>query len=612
MDILTLDYETAFGDNFTLKKMTTEAYVRDPRFEALLLGYRLPDGTCGWVGQEHIPAFLGSFDWSKTAVLHHHAHFDALISAHHYGVRPVMIFDTLSMARAILGNHMRASLDFLSKYFGFEAKSVPYEMFKNRAWANLYPHERQMLGDGAAGDCRITWSIFQKLAEGFPMEEYEIISDTVKMFTEPQVVGDVQLLDALMIREEEKKSLLMQQLGVTETDLQSADKFVELLNELEVDVEWKPGKNGPIPAIAKTDDFMKALVASDDELIATLAEARLAVRSTLQESRAGRMGDMARRGAMCVYIAYAAAHTLRFGGGDKMNWQNFPRVNPEKPGSGDLRASVCAPEGYSIVAPDLSQIECRILNYVAGEETVLEAFRGRRDVYAEAASRFYGQPINKQSHPLQRQLFKQVELGCGYGLGAPRFAIYAKSGVGGPPIHLTHDEAQAAIQFYRDDHPNVVGYWGQAKRIITHLAGLGGSPIPWGPMEINEGYIKLPNGLKLQYPGLDFNHSEGENMFEGWSYRTRNGRTKLYGGKLVENVVQALARVVVTQAWLRIKKGCGLRPWLSTHDDLAYLVEDKYAVEANAWMIEEMKKAPEWLPGIPLDAEGEPSKRYVK
>src|ERR1700721_1349046 len=113
MNILTLDFETYFDDEYTLKKMTTEAYVRDPRFEALMCGFRWCSGEFAtepanqyWIGGPELTAELDSIDWNTTAVIGHHMHFDCLILSHHYGIKPRFIYDTLSMARLQLGNHI--------------------------------------------------------------------------------------------------------------------------------------------------------------------------------------------------------------------------------------------------------------------------------------------------------------------------------------------------------------------------------------------------------------------------------------------------------------------------------------------------------------------------
>ena len=131
MNIITLDFETFFSDDYTLKKMTTESYVRDSRFRAHGVGIRWQEPghnldwpiRTAWFSGENIAAGLANFDWSQTAVLAHHAHFDGLILAHHYGVRPALWLDTLSMARALIGNHLSVSLESLAAHFGLEAKT---------------------------------------------------------------------------------------------------------------------------------------------------------------------------------------------------------------------------------------------------------------------------------------------------------------------------------------------------------------------------------------------------------------------------------------------------------------------------------------------------------
>lgn len=591
---------------FTLKKLTTEAYVRDARFSPLMLAYRAPDGNKGWVAQEHIAQFLSSFDWSDTALLCHHAHFDGLILAHHYGIRPKFWFDTLPLARAQLGNHIGASLDSLSKHYRLDAKTVPYGMFKGRQWANLAESERALLGAGAVHDCELTWDIFSKLAPGFPPEEFKLIDINTRMFTEPKLVGHVPLFESVIQEEFDNKHRLLNELGASETDLASTDKFCALLKDLGVDVEYKGGKNGPIPALAKTDEFMRDLLASDDEALSTLAEARINVRSTISETRAARLASMGRRGNLAVYLNYCGAHTTRFSGGDSLNWQNFPGGHKSK-----IRSGILAPPGYLIATVDSSQGECRIVNYLAGQTDVLDAFREGRDVYSEGASYFFGRPINKKDNPKERQLGKIMELQLGFGSGAKTFRIScARGALGGDPIQLEETEAEAAVHSYRRKHDRVVDYWKQAARMIAALAGSSGD-IQWGPMTVKTGSIVLPNGLNLWYPDLKFN----EDNIEGWSYRTRRGRARIWGSKLVENVVQALHRLSVTQAILNIdREAQGQLPLvMMCHDDASFLVRDDQHAQATLdWLCTKMAETPPWLPGIPFAAEGVLGKDYGK
>jgi hypothetical protein len=303
MNILTLDFETFFSDDFTLKKLTTEHYIRDPRFEPILCGFRwcsgefaTPQGNKYWIGQEHLEAELHSIDWDNTAVVCHHAHFDALILSHVYGIKPRFIYDTLSMARLQLGNHVSVGLESLARHYGLASKSVPYERFKGKRWADIDPVLRGELGAGCLHDIELTWDIFQRMAVGFPQEEYQVIDMTVRMFSEPVLMGDVDTLAGVWIHERDRKAALLAELEVDVRALQSAVQFEELLRAEGIEPEIKPGKNGPIGAFAKTDEFMISLLEHDSERVRALAEARLGLKSTAEQTRAERLGWMARRG----------------------------------------------------------------------------------------------------------------------------------------------------------------------------------------------------------------------------------------------------------------------------------------------------------------------------
>jgi hypothetical protein len=599
MNILTLDFETFFDDEYSLKKMTTEAYVRDPRFEALMVGIAFPDKfakNTQWVAgpdiADHFADYDRKFGWENTAVLCHHAHFDGLILSHHYGVKPHAWLDTLSMARLMLGNHVSASLQSVSGHYGIGAKSLDYDSFKGKRWADLGVADRNLLGDGCLRDVDLTWRCFERLSAGFPVEEYQVIDFTVRQFTEPKLIGDVDVFGKVWSRERDRKRIALASLGVTPADLQSAEKFAELLRADGVDPETKSGKNGPIYAFAKTDDFMQRLLEDDDERVRTLAEARLGQKSTLDQTRAERLGFMATRGPMPVYLGYCGAHTTRWVGGDKCNWQNFKRGS-------DIRKGLRAPGGHTIVKADKSQIECRILNYVAEQWDVIERFKEGHDPYLPIASQFYGREITK-SDPAERGVGKQLELSCGYGAGAETIARTAKRGTYGPPVSLTPSESLAARDLYRNTHPGVIAYWKQASRIISAIAGTD-QRIHWGPLQVATGQVSL-NGIPIWYPELHF-HRDEESGEEYWRYKSRKGWVKLYGGKLVENVVQFMSRVDMSQSLLRILSRTNIRPAQLEHDAAVWVVPNDLVEPFKVVVEQEMTRAPTWLPGIPLAAE---------
>jgi len=278
--------------------MTTESYIRDPRFEALGVGlceqWRGRKGW--WIEGPQIAKVLQAYDWDNTAVLMHHAHFDGLILSHHYGIKPRFIYDTLSMARLQLGNHLSVGLESLARHYGLSGKTVPYEAFKGKRLAQLSPALLGELGAGCLRDIELAWDIFNRLAVDFPQEEYAIIDMTVRMFTEPKLEGDIDVFARVWSRERERKLELLAELQIDPSDLQSADRFAGHLRDHGIEPATKPGKNGPIFAFAKTDDFMVELLESDDEQIRCLAEARLGLKSTAEQTRAERLGWMAVRG----------------------------------------------------------------------------------------------------------------------------------------------------------------------------------------------------------------------------------------------------------------------------------------------------------------------------
>ncbi len=632
--------------------MTTEEYIRDPRFEALGLGVRFVNGDLKWF--EDPDEFLHHFreePTEKTAFLCHHAQFDGLILSHHFGVRPALWLDTLSMARMIIGNHLSVSLGSLAKHYGFANKVLDYGSFKGRHLAELGVLGRRHLAEGCLHDVNITWRLFCILGAPFPLEELRVIDLTIRMFTEPVLHGNVEALAKVEMDEERSKAGMLEALGIDAADLQSAETFATLLRAEGVEPAWKPGKNGQIYAFAKTDEFMKELI-EDDGRAGGLARARLGVRSTIDQTRAKRLGGMATRGALPVYLRYCGAHTTRWSGGDEINWQNFRR-------GGAIRRAIEAPQGSSLIILDLAQIECRILNVLAGEEDVVEAFRLERDLYSETASRFYGKPITKADR-IERHLGKILELGCGYGMGQTKLQSTCRGGaLGGPPIILTDNDADSAIRAYRGSHPAVVAYWHTAGRMIARIAGgrgtygppivltedeclkardlyrsthphveqrwrdagrllariAGGPATDWGPMTIRDHRVYLPNGAWLNYDTLEYHRKESayDPWDDSWRYRTRQGWTKLYGGKLVENVVQALARVVLSQAMLRIAS-CGYRIATCTHDEVMIVVDKSVEAAQDDYVIckAEMEKSPVWLPDLPVKAEGGVSTRYEK
>lgn len=615
MNIVTLDFETYFADDFTLAKMTTESYVRDPRFEVHGCAVRLPfDPITGegpaftqWADAPNLHYIFDAVDWNNTACLCHHAQFDGLILSHHFGIRPKYWLCSLTMARQQLGNHLSVSLDNVRQHFGLPLKRTPYEKFKNKHWHELTPQVQQELAAGAGDEVEsIYWLFANKLSPHFPPALYPWVDNTIRMFTEPRLVGDMDLLVDIWREEVSRKQDLLTRLNMTAKDLGSDETFANLLREYGIEPETKDTGKQIKYAFAKTDPQMQELADDEDDDVRALVEARLSIKSTLQQTRSERIGYMASRGPLCIYIHGFGAHTNRDSGGDKLNWQNVTRKSR-------LHKAVRAPAGQKQIKVDKSQIECRLLNAFAGQWDVLERFRNKEDPYTGIASQFYGHEVYKpekgdprfEEMETKRGTGKQLELSCGYGAGGPTIVHTARKGTYGPPVYLTADEGERAKVLYRDTHQNVVQLWRDAGRMISAIGGTD-RPVQWGCVEVRSNEIILPNGAKLRYPELEYhNEATDENPRDGnWRYRSRKGRPKLYGAKLVENLIQALAWVAFQEDICRIGLETGLWPVRRDHDAGTWLVPDDGNVEQwRLYLKQEMSRPPAWMPDAPLDAD---------
>ncbi len=601
MDVVTIDFETYFDQDYSLNKMTTESYVRDPRFEVHGVGISLNGGRAEWWAKGRDG--FSSVDWSATACLAHHAQFDGLILSHHYGIKPAMWFDTLSMARAVLGPHIPKGLGALAEHFGLGAKNVPYDLFKGKHWGALDARTQQAVAVGCCHDVELTWHLFCLLSQGFPASEFALIDETVRLFTEPVLVGDAARLDRVYQEERDTKDRLLVELGVTTTQLRQNEALIKLLETEGVEVEWKQGKGKNNPCFAKTDEFMRGLVDDENPRVAALAQARLDAASNLTLTRTQRLRGMTDRGRLCVYLNYCGAHTTRWSGGDKMNWQNFRR-------GAKLGSGITVGQGDVIVVRDASQIECRMLNETAGQSDVIEKFRRKEDPYIGIASQFYGHEVYKpkQGDPryeemeTKRGTGKQLELSCGYGAGGPSIVATARRGTYGPPVYLSDAEGLAARDLYRSTYQWVVALWESAKHVLEALAR--GETFEWLRRRVENKRLYLPNGLWLDYSTLRNEHGE-------WLISTRNGDARMYGPKLVENYIQAIARVHLGNAWLACRQA-GLRVVSSEHDKLICVCRESEGEAAAAFLHQELCRAPSWMPDVPLNSEGYVSHTYAK
>jgi hypothetical protein len=352
MKILTIDVETFFSDTFTLKKETTESYCRSEQFEVHGWAVKEEDQPAVWHDHKSACEYFECVDWPNTAVIAHHAHFDLFILNHTYGFKPGMIICTLSMGRVVFDAGVKLGLGDLAGRFGLAEKNVPYDHFRGKHWSELAEPVRRDVAGGSMHDVELTWQIANYMLSGghpavpylFPASELPVVDATIRMFTEPTLVGDIELLGAAWTAEEEARQDLFQRLRTSAQELRKDAQFAQMLEELGVEPALKTtAKGNEKYAFAKSDFFMQDLVGSEDPDVALLAEARLKAQSSIYSTRIERIGFAATRGPLPIYLTYAGAHTRRWSGGDKSNYQNLPRPDPAKPQKGALRRAIKTP-----------------------------------------------------------------------------------------------------------------------------------------------------------------------------------------------------------------------------------------------------------------------------
>ena len=459
------------------------------------------------------------------------------------------------------------------------------------------------------------------MQKGFPPAELDVIDSVVRMFTDPVLELDTAILAKLWEEEATKKLNGVEALGITKEQLSSADAFAELLIAEGIEIETKTSPKGnEIYAFAKNDPFMRDfLLEHDNPRVRALAEARLAEKSTLLQTRAESLGWISSRGPCPVYLHYAGASTLRPSGGGGVNFLNFKRGSP-------LRRAIKAPSGFYLAPIDSAQLECRILHYLAGgpDDPVIQKFKRGEDPYVDIASQFYQEPVYKpkpddpryDEMTAKRGMGKQGRLMNGFGASGKQFKATAASGTYGPRVDMTLDEAEAFVDLYRKDTPQIcaprTGYWAQCDRILARLAG--GPPMEFGPLHIENGRIYI-QGRPMIYDTIEYHTPapDEENPKSGWRVKKRDGWRFIWGSKLTQNICEGVETVIIAEALVRIKKKYGIRTLNWPYDELLLLIPRNGREEEMLQLcIAEMVVEPPWLPGIPLACDGALGNRYEK
>jgi len=427
------------------------------------------------------------------------------------------------------------------------------------------------------------------------------------MFCDPVLRVDTTLLAKVHAEEQGAKRSIIKTCNATAEQLSSNVQFAQLLREAGVEPPMKiSNRTGKETfAFSKGDKEFMALKQHPNVNVRLLVDARLRIKSNIMETRALRLIDAGCDGMrLPVGLKYYGAHTGRWSGTNKLNLQNLTRGS-------DLRLSIMAPEGCVLNVGDLAQIEPRVLAYISNHVDLLTQFRNKDDVYKNMASKIYNVPYDAVTKE-QRQVGKVCVLGLGYGMGYIKFVDALKAMTG---IDITEEQSQEIVWAYRGSNPSIVGLWREMDNVIKHMSVEGLPPyyVCNGLVKVGYQHLELPNGTRLLYPGL---HAVAEVINEDrvtvsfkykssireWSY--------IYGGLLVENIVQALARIVIAEQMLVVADK--YRVVMTTHDELVIVSPESEAEKAQEFLMATMSTPPKWAPLLPVAADGGYDVRYSK
>lgn len=628
--IIGIDYETYYDTGYSVRDMTVDRYVRDPQFNPYLIA--VCDGSETWAGA---PKDF-NFDALEGATLvAYNAPFDRAV--HEEAVRRGM-FPKVDIAgwkcamqgMSYLWRPSPALKDSMLRFFGItRSKEV-----RAQAKGKLTDYSPQMLeyaGFDAADVYRL-WT--EKVAPYWPAQEQRLAELTERQGNRGIRV-DVELLEQYI---ETLERAVHANQGVLPWYPQRKPTSPKGLAEAcrEAGIPCPPSKTDDEEGYQDWEDAYRVqypwvlAVGYQRSLTKLLAKFKR-IHDSLRDD-----------GTFAFQLRYWGAHTGRWSG-DKVNMQSMRRspllldldmmvvaderevaalTHKAKTGAWpdyisaaiDERCLWIAREGHKLVIADLSQIEPRVLNWLVDNRDLLDRLRKdpTESVY-EAFARGvmgYSKPGSlKKNDPKLYSLYKAMVLGLGYGCGADKFLSVADAMAG---LKLTLEESQEAVDAFRGANPLICGDYGYWRKLDNAVRGCVGKP---------DGFsIDLPSGRTLRYeelrrsprpPKLD--PETGEIRSQGWQTTAIVGRvrTSVYGGKLCENVVQAVARDVFAHAMLRTHDE--VAPVLFTaHDELIAETPEQDAEAALEATLEIMRQVPAWAEGLPTNAEGLTSPVYVK
>ena len=624
---IAIDFETFYGGEYSLKHMNTWKYVNDEqRFDPYLVAIHSDD--LSYTGP------VAGAPWGalvRRELVAHNATFETMILDRLMSEGKIPPLGTPVMHDTVdLAGWMRTPRDLkkASKaLLGVEVSKEVRKKMENRRFESLTPAERKAVIEYGGRDAVLCHDIFKQYSPQWPAHE--------------QRMSQLNREAAMRGFRVDKPAL----------DRAIDDLLAPLVWAAERSLPWTPDKKPlsmdairdqgraegiPVPAsLAQTDEDANEWEDKYAEKYPWVRAIRIyrranALLQKLITLREGIRPD----GCYTFQLKYFGAHTGRFSGGGKFNIQNLPRlpasvclkclyfdfVPPDRetglvhcPTCGkpaeqvDVRGMVLPPEGHIWLAPDYSQIEARMLRWRVGDADILDQIRAGMNIYSVAAMRLMGMPADrastlKKKEPDIYHAVKGSELACGFQMSAKRFFIQVPLLTGGA-YRPTMAEAERDVARWREKNPKVVNHWYRHQDWLAFSANHGDA----------EHVVPLASGRNLTYWNPRWCASQFDKSKKSIKAEFIKTDTPLhvYGGKLTENEIQALARDVMVSGWLRAADA-GILPSFTVHDELVAPVALDSVKDAIEELTVILRTPPEWAKDLPLDIEMAKMERYAK
>lgn len=602
--VVAVDYESFYSDEYSLRKLSTFSYCNDPRFDAYLVAVYTP--SFEWVGNPR------DFNWEllrgKT-LLAHNALFETCVTdrLQRDGVIPKGLprfnwTDTADLAAYLL---CKRALDVaVRELLGRTVDKSMRSNMKGLRFNELSTEDRERMLAYAANDAKECYALWLKYGHQWPESEQRIS----RMSREAGIRGMRLNTDALDKALSDIRVQLFEAERSIPWDFRDSGYKTPFAPSMLRAECMRAGIPYPASTAKNSEDFDKWMEEYGNKtawapLLGTWRSMN-ALQSKLETLAETRTTD----GRYPFALKYFGGHTGRWSGDEGFNMQNMYK---EAIFGIDLRSLFLPDEGCQLLVADYSAIEPRLLWWQVGDQRMLNLLRAGFDAYHAHAASTMGWPSDKPLKALYEAkdpdavaiypLAKARVLGLGYGCGYKKFHKLANQW----GIPLTLAQAETAVYDYRDGNPLITGFW----RARTEAAGMAARG------KHSEYSVRMASGRAMKYfqPRFvpvkqDDGQIKEELLARDWlgdDYR------RLYGGKITENLIQALARDVLADGWIRLDKaGLADRLHFTAHDE--FVISTDGGEEARAEASRILSTPPEWAPDLPLKCVPKLFEAYTK